>query len=54
MTGLIFSTVHGSHLYGLAHEGSDLDVYEVYEGKADNLRPYCAAATRMHYMEMIF
>lgn len=36
--GLIFSTVHGSHLYGLAHEGSDLDVYEVYEGKADNLR----------------
>lgn len=34
MTGLIFSTVHGSHLYGLAHEGSDLDVYEVYEGKS--------------------
>lgn len=38
MTGLIFSTVHGSHLYGLAHEDSDLDVYEVYEGKALKLR----------------
>lgn len=38
MTGLIFSTVAGSHLYGLAHEGSDLDVYEVYEGKSLKLR----------------
>lgn len=38
MTGLIFSTVHGSHLYGLAHEESDLDVYEVYEGKSLKLR----------------
>lgn len=31
-TTLIFRTVHGSHLYGLDHEGSDMDVYEVYEG----------------------
>lgn len=38
MAGLIFSTVHGSHLYGLAHEESDLDVYEVYEGKSLKLR----------------
>ena len=38
MAGLIFSTVHGSHLYGLAHEESDLDVYNVYEGKSLKLR----------------
>lgn len=33
MSELIFSTVHGSHLYGLAHEKSDRDVYYVYDGK---------------------
>ena len=33
MSELIFSTVHGSHLYGLVHEGSDRDVYYVYDGK---------------------
>lgn len=38
MAGLIFSTVHGSHLYGLAHGESDLDVYNVYEGKSLKLR----------------
>lgn len=30
MTTLL-ETVHGSHLYGLAHEGSDLDTYRVIE-----------------------
>lgn len=35
---LIFRTVHGSHLYGLAHEDSDRDVYEVYEGSDTGLR----------------
>lgn len=30
MDGLIFETVHGSHLYGLAHAGSDRDVFRVY------------------------
>ncbi len=35
---LIFSTIAGSHLYGLAHEGSDRDVYYVYEGSGRNLR----------------
>lgn len=34
MGDLIFSTVAGSHLYGLAHEASDMDVYEVYGGKS--------------------
>lgn len=34
---LIFRTIHGSHLYGLAHENSDLDYYEVYEGKRPSL-----------------
>lgn len=29
---LIFTTIHGSRLYGLAHPRSDWDVYEVYEG----------------------
>lgn len=35
---LIFSTLHGSHLYGLSHEGSDEDWYEVYEGPGTNLK----------------
>lgn len=26
---VLLETVHGSHLYGLAHPGSDLDVYKV-------------------------
>lgn len=34
---LIFSTVHGSHLYGLAHADSDDDVYYVTEGKGKTL-----------------
>ena len=38
MGELIFSTVHGSHLYGLAHASSDRDVYYVYEGSGRNLR----------------
>lgn len=29
---LIFKTIHGSHLYGLAHDYSDVDIYKVYEG----------------------
>lgn len=35
---LIFETVHGSHLYGLAHSGSDRDTYQVYEGAGTDLR----------------
>lgn len=35
---LIFRTEAGSHLYGFAHEGSDYDIYEVYEGKGRNLK----------------
>lgn len=35
---LIFETVHGSYLYGLAHEGSDRDLYRVYEGSGTSLR----------------
>lgn len=34
---LIFRTIHGSRLYGLDHEGSDLDVYQVYEGQGTHL-----------------
>lgn len=29
----IFSTIHGSHLYGMAHADSDLDTYVVYADK---------------------
>lgn len=29
MGDVIFSTIHGSHLYGLAHEGSDRDVFYI-------------------------
>lgn len=50
MAKLLFRTQHGSHLYGLAHAGSDMDWYEVWddlgsrrakqtiEGKDDTLR----------------
>lgn len=38
MRDLIFMTVHGSHLYGMAHEGSDRDYYLVYEGTDPKLR----------------
>ena len=34
----IFETVHGSHLYGLAHAGSDWDIYRVYEGTGKALK----------------
>lgn len=37
MSVLIFRTVHGSHLYGLDHAESDMDVYEVYEGQGIHL-----------------
>lgn len=37
MGELIFSTLHGSRLYGLAHADSDHDVYEVYTGKGRSL-----------------
>ena len=30
---LLFRTIHGSHLYGLAHEHSDLDTYQVIATK---------------------
>lgn len=33
MNNLIFETVHGSHLYGLAHENSDRDVFFVTDSK---------------------
>lgn len=29
MSEIIFSTIHGSHLYGMAHEDSDKDVFYV-------------------------
>lgn len=32
---IIFRTVHGSHLYGLAHAKSDYDTYEVFIGTPD-------------------
>jgi hypothetical protein len=33
MEKLLYSVKHGSHLYGLAHPGSDTDIYSVYFGK---------------------
>lgn len=35
---MIFETIHGSHLYNLAHKDSDMDLYKVYEGEGLNLR----------------
>lgn len=37
---LVFRTVHGSHLYGLATENSDLDTYEVYDVPGTSLRQF--------------
>lgn len=34
---MIFSTIHGSKLYGLDHGESDTDLYEVYEGASTTL-----------------
>lgn len=38
MTELIFSTVHGSHLYGMAHSHSDMDIFEVTTSHASKAR----------------
>lgn len=38
MTELIFTTKHGSHLYGLAHEGSDRDVFTVTTSRQTKAR----------------
>lgn len=34
---LLFQTIHGSHLYGTAHDGSDIDLYSVFDGKFNTL-----------------
>jgi predicted nucleotidyltransferase len=41
---MLFKTIHGSNLYGLAHEGSDLDYYVVTETRR-NRRPSYARQT---------
>jgi predicted nucleotidyltransferase len=41
---LLFETPHGSHLYGLAHAGSDRDVFRVVE-KRSNIRAHYAKQT---------
>ena len=38
MKPLIFSTIHGSHLYGLSNANSDTDYYFVYEGTGKDLK----------------
>ena len=38
MKTVIFDTIHGSHLYGLATGSSDLDVYRVFEGTGTQLK----------------
>lgn len=38
MTDVIFETIHGSHLYGLAHAGSDRDVARVTTSTATKAR----------------
>lgn len=38
MSDVIFSTIHGSHLYGLAHAGSDRDVARVTTSTATKAR----------------
>lgn len=38
MTNLIFETIHGSHLYGLANESSDRDVFFVTDARSSKSR----------------
>lgn len=35
---VIFSTIHGSQLYGLAHEGSDCDTFTVTDSTSTHVR----------------
>lgn len=42
MTDIIFSTIHGSHLYGLANEGSDVDEFIV----TNSIRPNAKHSVR--------
>lgn len=37
---LLFRTIHGSRLYGLAHENSDYDYWEVYSNKIPSPSKY--------------
>jgi hypothetical protein len=37
---MIFSTLHGSHLYGLQHEGSDMDIFTVTDSTAPGARQH--------------
>lgn len=37
---MLFKTIHGSHLYGLAHEGSDRDYYVVVETQRNKKARY--------------
>lgn len=38
MPKLLFSTPHGSHLYGTAHSASDEDFFEVYENRIGRIK----------------
>lgn len=42
---LLLRTLHGSHLYGLAHGGSDLDYYSVVSRASRGNRKKCARQT---------
>lgn len=39
---IVFETIHGSHLYGLAHDGSDYDLFRVTTSRARRTRHYKA------------
>lgn len=38
MSEIIFTTIHGSRLYGFAHEGSDYDTFTVTDSRSRKLR----------------
>jgi hypothetical protein len=38
MSDIVFTTIHGSHLYGMAHEGSDKDTFIVTTSTASKAR----------------
>lgn len=38
MSDTIFSTIHGSHLYGMAHAGSDTDIFRVVRSSSQKAK----------------
>lgn len=50
----VLRTIHGSHLYGLAHEGSDTDTYEVVLFDRPGLKHYAHRDKKTDHLVLSF